>query len=87
MASGLQNCTPMRIFAITKPGLVALTIAVGTLWTCLALETATRHQSERETVAILQKLARLRQLTQPSQMETPARENQPVFHAARSFTS
>ena len=77
----------MRIFAITKPGLIALTLAVGTLWTCLALEAETRHQSERETVVAIQKLARLRQLTQPSQMETPAREIHPVFHAARPFTS
>ena len=77
----------MRIFAITKPGLVAMTIAVATLWTCLALETVTRQQSERETVAILQKLARLRQLAQPQEMETPARETRPVFLAPRPFTS
>lgn len=77
----------MRIFAITKPGLVALTIAVGTLWTCLALETAMRRQSDREIAVSIQKLAQLRQMTKPSQIETPARESQPVFHVQRPLTS
>jgi hypothetical protein len=77
----------MRIFAITKPGLVAMTISVATLWTCLALETATRRQSDREMVASIQKLARLRQLTRPAQIETPARESQTVFRAPQPFKS
>jgi hypothetical protein len=77
----------MRIFAITKPGLIALTIAVTTLWTCLAFETAARDQSDRDLAVSIQKLTRLRQFTQPPQIETPARESHPVSHQSRPFTS
>lgn len=63
----------VRIFGITRSGLVALSLAVATLWTCVGLEKATRLQADRDTVISIRTLARLRRLTPASDI-TPARE-------------
>ena len=80
----------LRIFAITKPGLVALALAVSALWTCVGLETAARQRSIRDATASVQTLARLRHLTEGTNLRnlpTPARAPIRSFHVTRPFAS
>jgi hypothetical protein len=77
----------MRIFAITKTGLMALMLSVGTLWICVGFETAIRHRADRETAASMRTLARLRRMTQGSEAPTPVRESVRPFAAPRPFES
>ncbi len=76
----------LRIFGITRPGLVALSLAVAALWTCVGMETAARRQAERDTVSSFRTLARLRHLTEGTGFTEPARAAAPVFRS-RPFTS
>jgi len=82
-----SHAMPLRIFAITKPGLVALTVAVAMLWTCVGLETATRRQADRDTAASIQTLARLRRFTQSPNLTTPVRETLRPFRVQHPFAS
>jgi hypothetical protein len=68
----------LRIFAITKPGMGALSLAVAALWTCVGLETAIRHQTARDTAALIQTLTRLRHLKHDSEV-IPASQSGPRF--------
>jgi hypothetical protein len=56
----------LRLFGITKTGLLAITLAVVALWTCIAMEASTRLHAEREVRASLYKLRKLRQDAQPA---------------------
>ena len=38
----------MRVFAITRPGLVAIGLSVGALWSSIAAETVIRHRAETQ---------------------------------------
>lgn len=63
----------LRIFAITKPGMVALAASVAALWMCVGYETITRRQSDRELAASLRTLTRLKRRTRDSRAATPVR--------------
>jgi hypothetical protein len=85
----LQSSVTMnlRIFAITRQGLIALSLAVAALWTCVGMEAATRHRSDRDAAASIRTLAELRHITQRPDLATPTRNPVPRFHSARSWTS
>lgn len=50
----------LRLFAITKAGLLAITLAVCALWACIALERVTIHRANLEARRTLLRLERLR---------------------------
>jgi hypothetical protein len=77
----------LRIFAITRSGLVALALAVAALWTCVGAEAAARRQADLDTIASIRTLARLRRLTEAPAVAVPARAPLPVFHAQRPRVS
>lgn len=85
LVRGVHTVTPMtmRIFAITRPGLLALALAVGTLWSCVGLEMASVRQSSRDTAESLRTLAELRRLTEKPETATPARAPEPAFRPER----
>jgi hypothetical protein len=60
----------LKLFGITKAGLLATSIAVMTLWTCLAMERTTIRRANRDVVASLRTLRSLQQrrfpVSQPS---------------------
>ncbi|HWE51258.1 MAG TPA: hypothetical protein VG273_15810 [Bryobacteraceae bacterium] len=62
----------MRLFGITRAGLLATSIAVMTLWTCLAMERATVRHANRDVVSSLRTLKNLQQRRVPvSQPSSP----------------
>jgi hypothetical protein len=63
----------MRLFAITKTGLLAMTLSVTALWSCIALEQATLRRAEKDAQACLNTLQQLRERA------VPAAEPIPVF--------
>jgi hypothetical protein len=68
----------LQIFGITKAGLVAITISVFALWTCIALETAALRRAAldaRDAQASDRTLERL------LQHSVPASEPAPPFHS------
>ena len=77
----------VRIFAITRQGLVALALSVAALWTCVGMEVATRHQAERDTVSSIRTLAHLRSLNTNPELSTPTREAMPAWTLARPYSS
>jgi len=77
----------VRIFAITKPGLLAMTLAVASLWACFGLEAASVRQSNRDTLASLQTLARLKRATGTPAIPSPARHRLPFSRAPRTSVS
>jgi len=90
----LQFCGAMilrtfgiRIFGITKPGIVSLTTAVAVLWTCFGLAALTRRETSREEADAIQKLAALRHQIQRPEMRMPARPGFPSEPAARPFSA
>jgi hypothetical protein len=56
----------LRVFAITKTGLIAIALAVASLWTCIGMEAVTRRRADREARVSLQILWRLRQNSAPA---------------------
>ena len=77
----------VRIFAITRQGLVALALSVAALWTCVGMEAATRHRAERDTISSIRTLARLRRLTANPEVPTPARQSMPAWVVTRPYSS
>lgn len=55
----------VRIFGITKPGLICLAASVLALWGCLAAERAEMRRAETDLRASLRTLNRLRERTFP----------------------
>jgi hypothetical protein len=70
----LRRGLPLRLFAITKTGLLAMTISVAALWSCIALEQATLRRAEKDARACLKTLQNLRERA------IPATEPVPLFH-------
>jgi hypothetical protein len=66
--------TVLRLFAITKSGLLAMTLSVAALWSCIVLEQATLRRAEKDAQACLKTLQNLRERA------FPAAEPVPVFH-------
>jgi hypothetical protein len=64
----------LRLFGITKAGLLAMTISVIALWGCIAVEKATLHRAARDARAAVETLERLRQ------HPVPVSEPVPLFH-------
>ncbi len=81
-----QVVMTLRVFAITRQGLMAMAIAVAALWTCLGMESATRHRVDQDTAATLHTLARLRQSSEGIHV-TPARLPGPGIHSGRPALS
>jgi hypothetical protein len=77
----------LRIFGISRPGLVALSLAVAALWTCLGMEKAALRQADRDAVASIRTLARLRRITEGNRFTAPARVTAPAFSAQPPFSS
>jgi len=50
----------VRLFAITRQGLIAIGVSVAALWTCVGLEAATRHQTLLDSAASVRTLEHLR---------------------------
>jgi len=76
-----------RIFGISRPGLVALSVAVAALWTCVGMERAALRQADRDTIASFRTLARLRRITEGSRFTAPARATAPAFRVRPPFAS
>jgi hypothetical protein len=79
----------LRIFGITRQGLIALGLAVSALWTCLGMEMATRRQADRDTIASIRTLDRLRRLTNTMTpaISTPTRATMPASVLQRPYSS
>jgi len=60
-----QGLILLRLFGITKPGLLAITFSVIALWTCIALEKATLRQASLDRRACERALEQLRDRPQP----------------------
>jgi hypothetical protein len=76
----------LRVFGITKQGVVALAGCVAILWTCFGLEIATRRQTSLDAATALRTLAKLRHRTQDSPGTTPVRVPAPTG-PSRTFSS
>ena len=50
----------LRLFGITKPGMIGLTLAVCALWGCFASERITTRRAQNELRMSLRKIAYLR---------------------------
>lgn len=89
LESELHSPVPMtlRIFAITRPGLVALALAVAALWICVGAETAARRQANQDTVASIRTLARLRGHAEGPVRSAPARAPMPLMRVQRPAAS
>ena len=64
----------LRVFAITKPGLAAMTLSVVALWTCIAMERTALERGAldaRDCAAALAEL-RERSVPMPSPVSSPA---------------
>jgi hypothetical protein len=49
----------MRIFAITRSGLIAISLSVGVLWSSIAAEAVIRHRAEAElTISLRNQMGR-----------------------------
>jgi hypothetical protein len=55
----------VRLFGITKAGLLAMSIAVMALWTCLAMERSALRHANRDVLISLRRLESLRQRNVP----------------------
>jgi hypothetical protein len=71
-----NNC--LRLFGITKAGLVAMAIAVFALWTCVALETAALRRAALDARVSFKTLERLREQSVPASEPTPPFHSQSV---------
>jgi hypothetical protein len=60
MAEEMHPERRLRIFGITRPGLIALTLAVCTLWGCLATERITTNRASNDLRASLREIALLK---------------------------
>jgi hypothetical protein len=64
----------LRLFGITKTGLLAMTISVLALWICIALEAAALRRAAVDARASFRTMERLRQESLPaSEPTTPFR--------------
>ena len=56
----------LRLFGITKPGLLAMTISVLALWSCIAMEKAALHRGAMDARACARALEGLRERSVPA---------------------
>lgn len=68
----------LKLFGITKAGLLAMTISVLALWTCLALQTATLRRAARDARVAIRTTERLRRGSLPASEPTPRFPSPPV---------
>jgi hypothetical protein len=61
----------LPLFAITKPGFLAITISVVALWTCLGLEQAALHRAAIDARACAAALEELRERATPVSAPRP----------------
>jgi hypothetical protein len=71
----------LRLFAITRAGLLTITIAVCVLWTCIAMEKTTVARANREVARTFLRLHRLRRSTNAVPAEAPASPSFPRRHS------
>jgi hypothetical protein len=69
----------LRIFGITRAGLIAITLAVAGLWSCIGMEAITRRHADQDERITLQTLWKLRQNSVPVSVPAePARRRRPI---------
>lgn len=68
---GRARIDRLKLFGITKAGLLAMTISVLALWSCIALRTATLRRAARDAHAAVRTMERLRQESVPASEPTP----------------
>jgi hypothetical protein len=73
----LPKIDHLELFRITKPGLLAIMIAVFALWGSIALQTAALNRGARDARTAVRTLERLRE------QSVPASEPVPRFHSQR----
>ncbi len=56
----------VQLFGITRPGLLAMTISVLALWSCIAMENAALRQGARDARACARALEELRERSVPA---------------------
>jgi hypothetical protein len=61
----------LKLFGISKTGLLAMTVSVVALWSCIALETAIRHQATMDALISIQTVERLRERSFPASEPVP----------------
>jgi len=61
----------LKLFGITKAGLLAITISVLALWSCLALQTGALRRAARDARVAIRTLERLREESVPASEPTP----------------
>ncbi len=69
----------LRYFAITKPGIIALTLAVCALWGCFAVEQITLRRADNELRASLKTIRLLQRAGAPAQSPNGQPVSRPLF--------
>ena len=69
--SGRATGHRLKLFAITRAGLLATTISVLALWGCLAVQTAILRRAARDARVAIRTMERLRQHSVPASEPTP----------------
>ena len=64
------NDDRLKLFGITKAGLLAITISVLALWSCIALQTAALRRAARDARVTIRTMERLRQQSVPASEPT-----------------
>ena len=67
----------LRLFGITKAGLLAMTLSVSALWSCIVLEKITLRRAGRDAQACLKQLQDLRERALPASEPVPLFQRQP----------
>jgi hypothetical protein len=67
----LANDDGLRLFGITRSGLLAMMISVFTLWSAIVLERAALDRAERDARAAVRTLERLKEQSVPASEPTP----------------
>jgi hypothetical protein len=75
-AASAARIVILRLFGITRHGLLAMTVSVTALWSCIAMEKAALHRGAMDARACASALERLRE--RPVPVSAPIR-----FHRQR----
>jgi len=67
----------LRLFGITRAGLLAMTLSVSALWGCIAVEKVTLRRAANDSRACLEELQHLREQTSPASEPVPHFRTQP----------
>lgn len=68
----------MRIFAITRPGMIAIALSVGALWSSLGAEALLRNRAEANLRTCFRNQAHSRPVTPTSRPVRPFRQERVI---------